>query len=125
MADLPGDPFNPLKATVKPNGNGHGHSNGMSAAPSLTDTFGVVQLEALACGTPVAAFPVAGPRDIVTDKVGALSDDLDRAIAAALFCDRADCAALGARYSWESATDQFLAGLAALDSEGLPAWPTP
>ena len=93
--------------------------------PSRTDTFGLVIIEALACGTPVAAFPVAGPRDIVTDKVGALSDDLDRAIAAALFCDRADCAALGARYSWESATDQFLAGLAALDSEGLPAWPTP
>lgn len=37
MADLPGEPFNPLKATVKPNGNGHSH--GMSAAPSLTDTF--------------------------------------------------------------------------------------
>lgn len=37
MADLPGDPFNPLKATVKPNGNGH--SNGMSAGPSITDTF--------------------------------------------------------------------------------------
>lgn len=39
MADLPGEPFNPLKATVKPNGHGNGHSNGMSAGPSITDTF--------------------------------------------------------------------------------------
>lgn len=89
--------------------------------PSRTDTFGLVMIEALACGTPVAAFPVAGPRDIVTDRVGALSDDLDRAIAAALFSDRADCAALGASYSWEAATDQFLAGLAALEAEPLAA----
>ena len=89
--------------------------------PSRTDTFGLVMIEALACGTPVAAFPVAGPRDIVTDKVGALSDDLDRAIAAALFSDRADCAVLGASYSWEAATDQFVAGLAALAQEPLAA----
>lgn len=89
--------------------------------PSRTDTFGLVMIEALACGTPVAAFPVAGPRDIVTDRVGALSDDLDRAIAGALFSERADCAELGARYSWDAATDQFLAGLAALDVEPLAA----
>ncbi len=79
--------------------------------PSLTDTFGLVMIEALACGTPVAALPVAGPVDIVTDTVGALSFDLARAIDAALFCRRADCAALGAGYSWSAATDQFLAGL--------------
>lgn len=85
--------------------------------PSRTDTFGLVMIEALACGTPVAAYPVAGPVDIVTDKVGALSEDLDRAIAGALFSERADCAALGARYSWDAATDQFLAGLVALDPE--------
>ncbi|WP_374407178.1 glycosyltransferase family 4 protein [Pelagerythrobacter sp.] len=89
--------------------------------PSRTDTFGLVMIEALACGTPVAGFPVPGPRDIVTDRVGALSDDLDRAIAAALFSDRADCAALGAAYSWDAATDQFLAGLAALEVEPLAA----
>lgn len=89
--------------------------------PSRTDTFGLVMIEALACGTPVAAFPVPGPRDIVTDRVGALSEDLDRAIAGAVFSDRADCAELGARYSWDAATDQFLAGLAALDAEPLAA----
>ena len=80
--------------------------------PSRTDTFGLVVIEALACGTPVAAFPVAGPKDIVTDATGALSEDLDRAIAAALFCDRRDCARYGAGFSWEAATRQFLAGLA-------------
>ncbi len=79
--------------------------------PSRTDTFGLVMIEALACGTPVAAYPVAGPVDIVTESSGALSEDLARAIDAALFCERADCAAQGARFSWEAATDQFVAGL--------------
>lgn len=85
--------------------------------PSRTDTFGLVMIEALACGTPVAAFPVPGPLDIVTDTVGALSNDLARAIDAARYCDRAACAAHGASFSWEAATRQFLAGLAALDDE--------
>ena len=89
--------------------------------PSRTDTFGLVMIEALACGTPVAAFPVAGPRDIVTDDVGALSEDLDRAIDAALYSDRRACAEYGAKFSWEAATEQFLTGLAALDREPLPA----
>ena len=83
--------------------------------PSRTDTFGLVMIEALACGTPVAAFPVPGPLDIVTDDVGALSDDLARAIDAARYCDRAACAAHGASFSWEAATRQFLTGLAALE----------
>ena len=87
--------------------------------PSRTDTFGLVMIEALACGTPVAAYPVAGPLDIVTDKVGALSDNLDRAIAAALFSKRADCAAHGARFSWDAATAQFLSGLRAFEAELL------
>ncbi len=95
--------------------------------PSRTDTFGLVMIEALACGTPVAAFPVAGPLDIVTDKVGALSEDLNRSIDAALYCERAECAAYGATYSWESATRQFLAGLVELEEEesvSLAAAPT-
>ena len=79
--------------------------------PSRTDTFGLVMIEALACGTPVAAFPVAGPRDIVTSQVGALDIDLDAAIAAALSRSRADCSAHARRFSWEAATRQFLAGL--------------
>ena len=89
--------------------------------PSRTDTFGLVMIEALACGTPVAAFPVAGPRDIITDEVGALSEDLDRAIDAALYCDRKDCTRYGQSFSWEAATDQFLSGLAALGTASLPS----
>ena len=88
--------------------------------PSRTDTFGLVMIEALACGTPVAAYPVAGPCDIITDDVGAMCEDLDRAIAAALFCDRKACAAYGAGFTWASATGQFLNGLAAFDAEELP-----
>ena len=88
--------------------------------PSRTDTFGLVMIEALACGTPVAAFPVAGPQDIVTDDVGALSEDLRRAIAAALMCDAAHCMQLAGQYSWEAATDQFLAGLSPLGASALP-----
>ena len=86
--------------------------------PSRTDTFGLVMIEALACGTPVAAYPVAGPVDIVTGDTGALSDDLARAIGAALFCERGVCAAHGAAFTWEAATRQFLAGLAPVG--GLP-----
>jgi glycosyltransferase involved in cell wall biosynthesis len=89
--------------------------------PSRTDTFGLVMIEALACGTPVAAFPVPGPLDIVTEAVGALSEDLARAIDAARYCDRAACAAYGAGFSWEAATRQFLAALAARDKPAAPA----
>ena len=89
--------------------------------PSRTDTFGLVMIEALACGTPVAAYPVAGPRDIVTSAVGALGEELARAIGAALFCDRAACARYGASFSWAAATGQFLSGLAAFEAEQLPA----
>jgi len=85
--------------------------------PSKTDTFGLVIIEALACGTPVAAFPVSGPLDILTDRVGAMSDHLERAIDAARFCDRNECAALGAGFSWEEATRQFLSGLVSVDKE--------
>jgi glycosyltransferase involved in cell wall biosynthesis len=82
--------------------------------PSRTDTFGLVMIEALACGTPVAAFPVPGPLDIVTEAVGAMSEDLTRAIDAARYCDRGTCAVYGASFSWEAATRQFLSGLVAL-----------
>jgi glycosyltransferase involved in cell wall biosynthesis len=85
--------------------------------PSKTDTFGLVMIEALACGTPVAAYPVPGPLDILDDTVGAMSDNLDAAISAALTRDRTQCARFGAGYSWEAATRQFLQGLVALEEE--------
>lgn len=80
--------------------------------PSRTDTFGLVMLEALACGTPVAAFPVAGPLDVLTPESGAMDDDLDLAIAAALQLDRDACVAHAATYSWETSAEQFLSALA-------------
>lgn len=82
--------------------------------PSRTDTFGLVMIEALASGTPVAAYPVHGPLDIIGTaqrRVGAMDDDLATAIRAALTAPRADCAIEGRRYSWDACTDQFLAGL--------------
>jgi 1,2-diacylglycerol 3-alpha-glucosyltransferase/glucuronosyltransferase len=76
--------------------------------PSRTDTFGLVLIEAMACGTPVAAFPVTGPLDVVTDpSAGVLSEDLRSAALAALDCDRDAVRRFGQRFSWESATRQF------------------
>jgi glycosyltransferase involved in cell wall biosynthesis len=83
--------------------------------PSRTDTFGLVMIEALACGTPVAAYPVPGPVDVLTPEVGCMDADLDRAIAAALTCDPAGCATYGATFSWQESARQFLAALATDD----------
>ena len=88
--------------------------------PSRTDTFGLVIIEAMSCGTPVAAFPVPGPADIIRDGAGALDEDLDTAIAAALRCSRDDAAALGARYSWASCTAQFAKALTFVPHEPAP-----
>jgi glycosyltransferase involved in cell wall biosynthesis len=82
--------------------------------PSRTDTFGLVTIEALACGTPVAAFPVPGPLDVLNDQVGAMDVDLDRAIASALTRDRGACAAYGGTFSWEASARQFHAALTPL-----------
>jgi glycosyltransferase involved in cell wall biosynthesis len=78
--------------------------------PSTTDTFGNVILEALASGVPVAAYPVAGPADILTNHdVGAMHTDLHQAVQTALMYGRPDaCLALAQRYTWEAATEQFL-----------------
>ena len=84
--------------------------------PSRTDTFGLVMIEAMACGTPVAAYPVTGPIDVVTAQTGALNADLGVAIDHALMLDRATVAQHGAAHSWEAATRQFLAALAPLDT---------
>ncbi len=79
--------------------------------PSRTDTFGLVMIEALACGTPVAAYPVTGPVDIVTPETGGLAEVLEEAIAIALTRDRGACAAYGRSFTWEVSAGQFLSGL--------------
>lgn len=87
--------------------------------PSRTDTFGLVMIEAMACGLPVAAYPVPGPLDVIGAQgrgpaddlpmqIGALDEDLTLAIRKALRCDRMAAAVQGARYNWDRATDQFL-----------------
>ena len=77
--------------------------------PSRTDTFGLVQLEALACGVPVAAYPVPGPQDVIASNlVGALDEDLKSACLKALTISRADCRAFALIRSWEQSTRQFI-----------------
>jgi glycosyltransferase involved in cell wall biosynthesis len=83
--------------------------------PSRTDTFGVVQLEALACGTPVAAFPVTGPLDVIADHpVGALDSDLRSACIRALGISRETCRNFALERSWENSARQFIGNLSAL-----------
>lgn len=80
--------------------------------PSRTDTFGLVLIEAMACGTPVAAHPVTGPADVVLDaRAGVLSDDLQTAAMQALKLDRADVHRYGSTFAWAAATHQFVCNL--------------
>jgi glycosyltransferase involved in cell wall biosynthesis len=82
--------------------------------PSRTDTFGMVMIEALASGVPVAAYPVEGPVDVIPNGqgVGHLSENLDEAIAEALATSSASaCRQLALRYNWRSCTQQFLDNL--------------
>jgi len=77
--------------------------------PSRTDTFGVVQLEALACGVPVAAYPVTGPRDVIGNHpIGVLDDDLRQACVGALSVSRSACRAFALTRSWEHSARQFI-----------------
>ncbi len=83
--------------------------------PSVTDTFGLVLLESLACGTPIAAHPVTGPADILADArpgVGSLDTDLRAAALRALNGDPAACRAHAERFSWRSCAEVFVSNLA-------------
>jgi glycosyltransferase involved in cell wall biosynthesis len=77
--------------------------------PSRTDTYGVVQLEALACGVPVAAYPVTGPKDVIGDQpIGVLNEDLRAACMAALRVSRQACRSFALTKPWEVSARQFL-----------------
>ncbi len=76
--------------------------------PSLTDTFGLVMLEAMACGTPVAAFPVTGPRDVIREGInGALDEDLSRAVVRALRIPRERVRAFAEDHDWRAIARRF------------------
>ncbi len=101
--------------------------------PSRTDTFGLVLLEALASGLPVAAYPVTGPIDVLGDSpAGVMHEDLREACLEALRIDRAAARAHAERFSWRAASEQFLAHLRPLSADGstgsadqVPTQPAP
>lgn len=91
--------------------------------PSLTDTFGIVLLEALASGLPIAAYPVTGPLDVVGDQpVGALDKDLKVAVQQALTMSREVCRNHALRYSWRESAAEFIENIRIAT---MPATPEP
>jgi glycosyltransferase involved in cell wall biosynthesis len=90
--------------------------------PSRTDTFGLVLLEALACGVPVAAYPVTGPIDVVNDpRVAVLDEDLGRAAHAVLALSREACREFALGHGWSHTARQFVSNLALLSDVAVPA----
>ncbi|WP_245589981.1 glycosyltransferase [Desulfonatronum lacustre] len=86
--------------------------------PSTTDTFGLVLLEAMACGVPVAAYPVTGPQSVVVHgKTGWLSENLHEAVHQALPISPQACRIHAETYSWERCTEQFLGNLHLLNTK--------
>lgn len=85
--------------------------------PSRTDTFGLVNLEAMACGVPVAAYPVTGPIDVISDGItGALDEDLERAARRALEIDPSVCRAHALRFGWDVSSREFEGNLVLCES---------
>jgi glycosyltransferase involved in cell wall biosynthesis len=92
--------------------------------PSRTDTFGLVNLEAMACGVPVAAYPVTGPIDVIEDGVtGALDEDLGRAALRALRLDPDACRNYALQYGWDVITREFESNLVPCNSAGAECLP--
>ena len=87
--------------------------------PSRTDTFGLVLLEALASGVPVAAFPAAAPRDVIGEaNVGVLDEDLRRACLGALECSREECREFALDMTWTASARTFLEHVAEAAKSG-------
>ena len=93
----------------------HYRSGDVFVFPSQTDTFGLVMLEAMACGLPVAAYPVTGPLDVLADcTAGKMNEDLAKAVKQALTADPQAARDHALKFSWEACAKIFLSNLTPL-----------